>query len=82
MTSWTGPTNAFITALRIHVSATTKELLEEFETFNLQERGPIDLKVGDFVLRTKTFILKGIETRLYLKFVVRVYINIKYACNI
>ena len=53
-----GPASVFITALRIHLSATTKELLEEFETFNLQERGPIDLKVGDFVLRTKTSILK------------------------
>ncbi|KAI0213819.1 hypothetical protein LSAT2_001070, partial [Lamellibrachia satsuma] len=33
-----------VAALRIHISETTKELLEEFETFIIQERGPVDLK--------------------------------------
>jgi len=31
---------------------------------------------------THTDTLKGIETRLYLKYVFHVYIKIKYVCNI
>ena len=41
-----------VAALRIHISETTKELLDEFETFIIQERGPVDLKVRHSVCLT------------------------------
>jgi hypothetical protein len=38
-------------ALRIHLSAFTKALLDKFQTFILKVRGQVNLKVRIFVLK-------------------------------
>ena len=35
----------YVAARKIHISELTKAILEEFETFDLQERGQIEIKV-------------------------------------
>ena len=39
-----------VVAMRIHISSSTKEILEEMKAFNLQERGEVEIKVHVFFI--------------------------------
>ena len=39
-------------AMKIHISSSTKDILEQFDAFNIELRGEVEMKVGKWLLHS------------------------------